>query len=254
MTPSTAVRRLAAFLFAGLGLLALSGHAATTISVGGESSRVVGSGKLVEVTRSIGEFDRLRVDGPIDVTARADTTAALTLRADDNIEPLITTQVEGGTLIIGLAPKAAFTTRNPLRVTLSFVQLNGIELNGSGDVTAAGIKSDRLRVALRGSGDVTLTGTAASAVTASIAGAGDLSIEGSATTADLRIAGSGDIKAGTLIARHVEVSIAGSGDARVHATESLKASVSGSGDIRYGGQPARVSRQVAGSGSIEPGR
>jgi hypothetical protein len=49
----------------------------------------------------------------------------------------------------------------------------------------------------------------------------------------------------------VDVSIAGSGNAAVSAEDSLRASVSGSGDIRYNGNPPHVESSVAGSGSVK---
>lgn len=54
-----------------------------------------------------------------------------------------------------------------------------------------------------------------------------------------------------LIAREAEVKIMASGDVEVHAKEKLVASVYGSGEVRYAGSPASVSKTVRGSGSIE---
>ncbi len=46
------------------------------------------------------------------------------------------------------------------------------------------------------------------------------------------------------------VSVGGSGDAAVNASESLKASVTGSGDIHYSGHPKNVAKSKTGSGDI----
>ena len=46
--------------------------------------------------------------------------------------------------------------------------------------------------------------------------------------------------------------ITGSGDAAVRATEELDASVTGSGDVHYSGNPPQVRKNVTGSGDISP--
>ena len=65
------------------------------------------------------------------------------------------------------------------------------------------------------------------------------------------MSGSGDLRLFDLRAREVHVSIAGSGDAKVNASERLDATVAGSGDVRYRGNPKEVAQSVNGSGSVE---
>ena len=47
------------------------------------------------------------------------------------------------------------------------------------------------------------------------------------------------------------VRVAGSGDADVNVTNKLDASVSGSGDVRYTGNPKSISSSKSGSGDID---
>ncbi len=54
-----------------------------------------------------------------------------------------------------------------------------------------------------------------------------------------------------LVAREVEIGISGAGDATVHATESLKARVSGVGNITYYGDPEHKRTKVSGLGHIK---
>ncbi len=77
-----------------------------------------------------------------------------------------------------------------------------------------------------------------------------MTLKGKTNNLDVRVAGSGDIHGFGLQANHTTVSIAGSGDASVVSNESLKARVSGSGDIEYKGNPTKEDTKVSGSGSI----
>lgn len=106
-----------------------------------------------------------------------------------------------------------------------------------------------MEVSLAGSGDVVLN-IDASSTKASLAGSGDLTIKGKTNTLEAEVAGSGNFHGFGLVANTTEVSVAGSGDADVVSNESIKARVSGSGDIRYKGNPKKEDTKVAGSGSI----
>ena len=120
--------------------------------------------------------------------------------------------------------------RRGIRVYVTPKSLNKIEVEGSGDVRVDDVDGEKFSVAIRGSGDVRVVGHA--------------------NSVELSVAGSGDIDASNLHAREGIVHISGSGDIKVHASKSLDANVSGSGDIRYGGNPEKISKSIAGSGSV----
>ena len=65
--------------------------------------------------------------------------------------------------------------------------------------------------------------------------------------------GSGQARLLGLVARDVRAVIGGSGELLVTATDRLDASVPGSGEIIYAGNPAHVTKSVTGSGEITGG-
>jgi hypothetical protein len=235
-----------------LGALALPLSAAAWEVSWGSGPSITGSGKLQEQTRSPGNFQRLRLDGSFDVTAQSGATARVVLQADDNLLPLIQTELDGDTLVIKGRKGASFRTRNPIKISVDFTQLAAIELRGSGNLSATGLKGKQFELSLSGSGNAVLTHIDVDHFEAALAGSGDMTLSGKTNSNELSIAGSGDIHADQLISRQTEVSIAGSGDAQVHASESLEASIAGSGDVRYAGKPAKVDRSVVGSGDVRP--
>jgi hypothetical protein len=113
------------------------------------------------------------------------------------------------------------------------------------------LEGKTLDARIRGSGDIKLSSLQATLVNISVHGSGDVYAAGNADKVDVEIMGSGDVRTRKLIAREASVKIMASGDAEVHAKEKLTASVSGSGDVRYAGSPANISRTVRGSGSID---
>jgi Putative auto-transporter adhesin, head GIN domain len=260
-------------------------------SVSFGNNQTKGSGLLKEEIRNVANFSRLTLRLPATVTLSQGPVESLSIRTDDNLLPLMMTRVENGDLIIEGDKSRGFSSKKELKIRLVVKSLNGIKIEGSGDVFGDQLKSDKLDIAITGSGDVkfkairadqlkigivgsgdvaidtveskslesNITGSGdvkllslqADQVSIAINGSGDVSAAGNADKVDIQISGSGDVSVRKLIAREVSVKLAASGDADVHATEKLTASVSGSGDIRYAGSPKKVEREVRGSGSIE---
>lgn len=106
--------------------------------------------------------------------------------------------------------------------------------------------------AIHGSGDAKIDGIRGNAFAVAINGSGGVLGRGQTESVTASISGSGDIDFSNVRARKATASIAGSGDIDVHATESLTASIQGSGDIAYRGNPKNVQKSVAGSGNVRP--
>lgn len=244
----TAAAVLAAFA------IPLPAHALTLIVEGNGGVTVHGSGKPVDSARKVGAFSVLRLDSSVDVHAHAGTAPAVTVHADDNIAPLIETVVEGDTLVVRLKKGSSFSTSRKMVVDVTFTTLTGVHQHGSGDLHVDRLSAPKFEASIAGSGDLHIDSAQVGTFALSIAGSGDVVIAGTADEARFGIDGSGDVDARNFAAKKVAVRIAGSGDARVNATESIDASVAGSGDITYSGHPREVSRSVAGSGSIAAAR
>lgn len=211
------------------------------------------SGGPVTQTRTVGAFDGVTVQGPFEVVLRQREREAVEVLASEKLQGLIETTVverrQGRTLEIGLKKGVTLFLAPKVVVTVDVATLRRLAVDGSGDVSAAGLKLAKLDVSVAGSGDVRLSELQADALSLGIAGSGDIAASGRATRLTIDVAGSGDVKAAALDADEVSVSIAGSGDADVTARKTLSVSVAGSGDVTYGGDP-QVKRSIAGSGTV----
>jgi hypothetical protein len=208
---------------------------------------------MVDEVRAVSGFTRVLIGGPVDVVLRHTGNEKVVVHADDNIAPLIETRVEGGRLVVETKKDVSFRTRNKLSLVVEFKQLDGMQLRGSGDVSADDVKASIFEGTIHGSGNMKIGNLDADTVAVSIAGSGNFNARGRAGKIGVVIEGSGDVHVEDLQAIAAAVSIAGSGDARVNATESLQARIAGSGDIRYRGSP-QVEKKVAGSGQVKPMR
>jgi hypothetical protein len=234
-------------VLAGLATLALS--AATPALAWPGSKRIVPSGKVASEARPGIGFTAIAVSLPGFVELSQGAADTITVEADDNLLPEITTEIEGGRLEIGFRHNLDVAGKATLRVKVTARRIESIAIAGGGNVAAAAIAGPELAVSISGSGNASLADVKTERLRASIAGSGDVTATGRADDVQVKIGGSGEFKAAQLESRHATVAIAGSGDATLWATESLRVSIAGAGAVRYRGDPV-VTRKVAGSGRV----
>jgi hypothetical protein len=187
-----------------------------------------GSGTAKTESRTVASFSKIHLSGSPDVEIAVGPAQSVAVTADDNIVPIIEARVEGDTLKIDA--KQSYNTSLGVKVKITVPTLDGVSVSGSGNIHATGLKAEDMDASVTGSGDVTL--------------------KGAVDHLRAKITGSGELQAGDLTAKSAHVTVTGSGDATVHATEELEASVTGSGDVRYSGNPPQVRKRITGSGNI----
>jgi len=208
---------------------------------------VVGSGMVVEETRTVGFFDSIRVVGSCNVYF---TTGAQGLRlvGEDNILDIIDTHVENGTLVID--SDRSYSSHYQLEAYVSMEAIKGFSINGAGKVVGDGsFTTDELELEIFGAGKMELAVTAGN-ISSRIEGAGCIVLEGRADEHIVRIAGAGSIEAGDLEVKTYDIRIDGAGTCRIFVTEVLDAEINGAGAIYYRGNPHSVNSTIAGAGKI----
>lgn len=235
-----------------LGILGLTLCALTANAQWG-GKKIKGNGNVVTIERSVGEYESIASAGWFDVILVDGIEGTITLKGEENLLEYIETEVKNGKLTIkkekGVQLKSS-NWKGGIEVTIPIEEINAVSLAGSGDVVSkTTIKTDTFKASLAGSGDVNLA-VEATNFEASLSGSGDMELDGSASRFKVSVAGSGDIDAFGLTADYVEASVAGSADLNVTANQEIKARVSGSGDITYKGNPAKIDSKASGSGDI----
>jgi hypothetical protein len=191
-----------------------------------------GSGNIISEDRDVPTFTKVEVALGVDVVINVGKPQKVTLSFDDNLIDKIRTKVRGGTLEIDT--RNSFSTDGDCKIEISVQSLEGFSLSGSGNIEIHDLSNKEFELEISGSGDVIL--------------------DGKSQTVFFELSGSGNIDGRKLIAEEATVEVAGSGDVLVFASKYLEASIAGSGDIRYYGDPEDVNSDVAGSGRIRKGR
>jgi hypothetical protein len=194
--------------------------ALTACSVGDDGPRTT-------QTRDVAAFTRVENSDSVDVRLHVGERRRVVVLAGEKVIDDVRTEVHDGTLRVTYDHHGF--GGDEVTVEASVPRLTGIEVSGSGDVDADGLRAGSFEVRSDGSADIGLAGTV-----------DRLAVD---------LSGSGDADMSGLAAREARVVVDGSGDAEVRADQRLDISVDGSGDVHDHGDPA-VTRQVNGSGDV----
>jgi hypothetical protein len=192
-------------------------------------SATAGSGQLATQSRQVSGFTSVELTGVGELSIDQTGTESLTVSAEDNLLPLLTSRVEADTLILGKKPNTRIVTSKPITYTLTMKDITGLAVSGSGTINAPKLTTAALRIEISGSGVITTAGNA-----------DDQSLE---------ISGSGRYLADGLTSKTTTAEISGSGTGNVVASNALDVKISGSGTLTYSGNP-QVSQTVSGSGKL----
>lgn len=213
------------------------------------SKSTAGNGSVTQQTRNPGHFDGVSLGMAGDVELRLGDTESITVTTDDNLQPLVDTYVEDGTLKIRVK-KGNRIAPTKLHFVVQARSVSHLTVGGSGTISADGLRSSSLNAEVGGSGSINVRRLDSDNVRVQIGGSGNFTATGRAAQVRSSIGGSGSVDVGQLSADTVHVSIGGSGQAVVWARRELGVSVGGSGDVQYYGDP-QVSKSIAGSGTVK---
>lgn len=215
---------------------------ATTVNV------TRGSGRVVSENRDVKDFQGVSLSGSGDLIITQGNSETLRIDAEDNILPLIESEVRGGTLYLGFKPNSgSITTNVPVKYTLSVKILNAINLSGSGSVQADNLKANSLAITTSGSGSVDIKTLTTDTLKLIMSGSGSASLAGLAGQQTAQVSGSGSYQAGSLDTQQTTTILTGSGNMTVWARDSLNITNSGSGSVDYYGKPI-LNQVITGSG------
>ena len=123
------------------------------------------------------------------------------------------------------------------------------DVSGSGNIELRG-KCKNFNSDVSGSGKVVMEVTATGEADLGVTGSGKIEASGSATYVRTHISGSGKVLGANLETNVCEVTITGSGDVEINVKNELNANITGSGSVRYKGNPNKVNSHSAGSGHV----
>lgn len=233
----------------------LTGFIANAQWSSNDQNKIKGNGKVVTETRNTGDYDAIKVGGPFDVNLVSGNEGKITIKGEENLLSSIKIEVEDNALKIYVDKTVNIrsSSGHKIEITVPFEKISSVSLAGSGDIqTKNTIKNDKFEAKLAGSGNFKLD-VDSNDFELNVSGSGNVALKGSADNFTTKLSGSGNINASNLKSKNVNANVSGSGNSIVNCEGNLTARVSGSGDIKYIGNPDKRDVKVSGSGNITKG-
>jgi hypothetical protein len=178
--------------------------------------------------RSVPAFRGIEAAGTLGVEVTLGKPISVQIRGEADLLDKVTTVVKDGILVLD-TPRN-LRSGHHLHAVVTAPDVSTLLLSGTVGMAVTGVSNDHLSISLSGTGAIDLSGTTGT-LQAIVDGTGQLSAKG-------------------LIAKAVSIEVTGTGQASVHATDSLQATVTGTGAIDVHGHPPHIKKNVSGVGAI----
>ena len=188
---------------------------------------VHGSGVRKTEKRDLPVFTSLETSGAFEVKVNCQQPASFEIEADDNLLPLVQTEVRDG--VLRVTTTKGYSSSGGIILRINVPDLASIKSTGAGKFNVTGVKNDKFEM--------------------QSTGAATIVVSGQSKSVKIRSTGAGEIDAHDLRANDAEVNVTGAAGVEVYAMDQLDVTVSGAGRVTYGGNP-KVNKRISGAGQV----
>lgn len=210
------------------------------------------SGNVIFTERMVGNFDALVVANGLNVTVTMGNGSAVTVTADDNIQPYIETFTDGGTLYVKIRRHTSFRGNPAIRVGVSATQLGRISASDGSRVRLANrLDAEALSIGVSDGchfgGELSVTG----AMDMRISDGSRVEITGTCSDFLLNISDGSSFTGFGLSAESVRANVSDGSSVEVAVENFLEVNVSDGSVFRYRGNPSTFSQTVSDGSKVE---
>lgn len=191
---------------------------------------VQGSGNIAAEDRSINGFHGVDVGGIYQVEITAQKEYSVRVEADDNLLPLIQTEVNDG--ILKIESERRISPKSKIRIIIGAPNIDNLEVSGVANVTLSDLKNSDLAI--------------------DSSGASKIKVAGETAKLTVDVSGATKIDAESLTAGNANIEASGASGVTVNVTGNLRAEASGASRISYTGTPTDVIKSSSGAGKVSP--
>ncbi len=190
---------------------------------------VKGSGNVVKENRGVSDFTEIDVSNAIQVEIVAQKDFSVEVEADDNILPLITTEIRGN--VLRIKSENRYNSNTPVIVRVSAPNIEDLDVSGASKVNLTNLNNESLQI--------------------HSSGASKINVEGTTVNLEIETSGASKIEAENLKAENVSVDASGASKINVAVSNDLKVDASGASNINYTGTPKNFEKKTSGASNVK---
>lgn len=236
----TKVKKLAVALFIGI--------TCTSCAVD-MFNKVSGNKNVVNEDRKVStDFTRIEASNGLDVYITQDPQISVVVKADENLQEIIITEVEDGVLKV-YSEKNIWSAKSK-KVYVNIQNLSSIKASSGSDLRSENtIQADMISVNASSGASVRVSVSAKNVTTNSSSGS-DIRIAGITDSHTAKASSGSAIRAYELINKNAIAKVSSGAGIDIYASEKIEARASSGGSIDYKGNPKKVNRNTSSGGSI----
>ena len=193
----------------------------------GRFTEIKGNGKRELQKRQVAAFTSISTNGAFAIEVTCQKDLSLEIEGDENVLDFVSTEVDNK--ILRLDRKQNFSTSEPIRVKISVPNLEGLSVNGAGNINIKGMNNDKFEIDTNGAPTITVSGTT--------------------KMVDIAANGAGKVDTQNLHATRAVVDARGVARIELDVSDQLDVDISGPSSVTYTGNPA-VNKNIQGPGKL----
>ena len=194
----------------------------------GLRAEIKGSGNRVMEKRNVSPFTSISTEGTFDVEIVCQKDFSIEVVGDDNVLPVVTSEVSHNTLRLRSAKN--YSSSEPVSFKIFVPNLEGLSVSGAGRINIKDIKNDKFEIDASGAPTVTAAGNT--------------------KVIDIDTSGAGKFEMQNLHAARGVVDSKGVSRIDLDVSEELDVKISGPSSVYYKGDPV-VNKTINGPGKVE---
>jgi hypothetical protein len=194
----------------------------------GMRAEVKGSGNRQTQKREVAQFTSITTDGAFTIEVVCQKDVSLEIEGDDNVLPLVTTEVSSNVLRLGNSK--SYSVNQPIVVKISVPNLEALSVNGAGKLDITKLDNEKFELDVNGAPSIIVSGTT--------------------KLVDIDTNGAAKIDTHNLRAAKAVVDSKGVSKVDLGVSDQLDVTVSGPSQVTYRGDPV-VNKTINGPGKIE---
>ena len=218
--------------------------------IGNGETRIQGEKNIKKIRLPVQDFSQMIIGDDFTTTLIQGTEEFVEIETDANLIEYFDPKVKDEKLTLRIKDGYTLLPTEGVQITIGFKQLKKLIAYSNINISSSKqLNLDTLHLEIHGSGDIAFD-VKAQQLDLRINGSGKGHFKGTADQLKVAVIGSGDFRGEGLVSRNANINISGSGYANLKVTNHLEATMTGSGAIRYSGNPATVNQRIAGSGRL----